>query len=61
MNAILPAEVQCPHCFELVIVQIDTTQGPHETIEDCEVCCRPMEIRAECRPGVLIDVCAGPA
>lgn len=58
MNAILPAEIECPFCFEVIVVHIDTTQGSHTTIEDCEVCCRPIEIAVECSPGVLVDVTA---
>lgn len=30
---------------------VDTSQGAHELIEDCQVCCRPMRVRVECEPG----------
>ncbi len=60
VNAILPAEVDCPWCYEVVVFQIDTLQGPHETIEDCSVCCRPILLQVECEPGHLLDVIAEP-
>jgi len=61
MNAIVPAEVECPWCYEPVLFQIDTTQGDHETIEDCQVCCRPISLNVQCEPGRLDDVQAEPA
>ncbi len=61
MNPLLPAEIDCPFCFESIVVTIDTTQGNHEMIEDCEVCCRPMRLAIECSPGRLEDVSVEPA
>jgi len=29
----------------MVDVQVDPSAGPHTTIEDCTVCCHPMELR----------------
>ncbi len=39
----LPA-VRCPYCGEEVEVAVDPSTGSHDTIEDCAVCCRPMEL-----------------
>lgn len=40
------AEIQCPHCGEMMSVPIDPSQGEEqEFIEDCAVCCRPISIR----------------
>jgi hypothetical protein len=34
----------CPHCGEQISMVLDPSI-PHQTyIEDCEVCCRPIEI-----------------
>jgi hypothetical protein len=34
---------QCPTCFEWVALFVD--EGDHgKMIQDCEVCCRPMEL-----------------
>jgi hypothetical protein len=56
MEAIVPAFVQCPFCWETFELEIDTTQGSYETIEDCTVCCRPMNLRVECEPGEVFSV-----
>jgi len=36
---------QCPHCWEQVSMLIDTSVQQQTYIEDCEVCCNPLEIR----------------
>jgi uncharacterized Zn finger protein len=40
------AWVSCPHCGEEVEVLVDAGGGPaQEYVEDCEVCCRPWQVR----------------
>lgn len=39
-----PRAVRCPYCGEVVEIHIDPSAGSHTTIEDCAVCCRPMEL-----------------
>ncbi len=53
-------EVTCPSCFEPITTTVDTSQGSFETIEDCQVCCRPMEIAVVCRPGEILSISAEP-
>lgn len=36
--------IHCPYCGEPETVVIDCSQGSHSYVEDCEVCCRPMEL-----------------
>ena len=36
--------VQCPYCGEHIEVAVDESAGEHACIEDCSVCCRPIEI-----------------
>ncbi len=40
-------EVYCPYCGEGFTAFIDLTQGNHQTVEDCYVCCRPIEFLIE--------------
>ena len=44
-------EVQCPFCGELFEEAVDTLEGRCDTIVDCPVCCRPIHLQLECRPG----------
>lgn len=50
-----PPAVRCPYCGEVVEVQVDPSAGSHTTIEDCTVCCHPMELHVEVgRDGTLM-------
>ena len=37
----------CPHSGESISVLLDLSELSQEYIEDCEVCCRPIEIKYE--------------
>jgi hypothetical protein len=37
-------EVQCPYCGENVEVDLEPLEETQSLIEDCSVCCRPMQI-----------------
>jgi hypothetical protein len=39
--------VSCPYCGERLETRVDLTAGEREYIEDCEVCCRPIEFAIE--------------
>jgi transcription elongation factor Elf1 len=34
----------CPHCGERISMLLDPSAGSQRYIEDCEVCCNPIEI-----------------
>jgi hypothetical protein len=39
------ADVTCPYCFESFSVQVDPSEGDHQSwVWDCEVCCRPIDV-----------------
>jgi hypothetical protein len=35
----------CPYCYERISMVLDTSVGKQIYIEDCEVCCHPIEVR----------------
>ena len=35
---------QCPHCWEDISMLIDMSQHQQIYIEDCEVCCNPIQL-----------------
>lgn len=41
----LEHEFQCPYCWESITMLLDTSVSRQTYIEDCEVCCNPIEIR----------------
>lgn len=38
------ARIQCPYCGETIEIVIDGSLEQQSYIEDCPVCCRPMEL-----------------
>jgi len=43
MNELVPRDVQCPYCGETIGVLLDPSVEHQHYIEDCQVCCRPIE------------------
>jgi Cysteine-rich CPXCG len=52
------AEVSCPHCGEPITLFVDLSVESQSYIEDCSVCCRPMQVSYSSADGELqsIDV-----
>lgn len=38
----------CPCCGETIALAIDDSAGEQAYVEDCHVCCRPIEIAVRC-------------
>lgn len=36
--------VTCPYCWEQFQTQVDLTGGSSTYVEDCQVCCQPIEL-----------------
>ena len=36
---------QCPYCGSSISMLVETYAGGQDYIEDCEVCCRPIQIK----------------
>ena len=39
--------IDCPYCGESFSTQVDVSSGSQRYVEDCAVCCRPIEIAIE--------------
>jgi hypothetical protein len=55
-GVLVEIQIQCPHCGEVITTTADTSQGDYATIEDCEVCCAPMNVEVSCEPGRVQEV-----
>ena len=60
MNLLVETEVECPHCGEGWTMMVDTSQGDYGTVEDCTVCCRPIQFTFGCEPGDVVEVSTEP-
>ena len=48
--------IQCPFCGQSFDLVIDTSVASQQFTTDCEVCCRPFEVQAECEPGEILSL-----
>ncbi len=37
--------IVCPYCGEQIEILIDASAGDQDYIEDCQVCCKPINLR----------------
>ncbi len=45
MNLLQENTISCPYCGELITILVDGSVEEQQYIEDCQVCCRPINIR----------------
>lgn len=45
----------CPYCGESFETSVDCSAGSQAYIEDCEICCRPIELQIECNDQAGLD------
>lgn len=43
----LEHEFQCPYCWENITMLLDSSVPRQTYIEDCEICCNPIEVSVE--------------
>ena len=48
--------IQCPFCGQRSELEIDTSVASQRFTTDCEICCRPFEVLAECEPGEILSL-----
>jgi hypothetical protein len=52
-------EVVCPYCGATNEIALDPDGGAFQTyVEDCQVCCRPWQVRVTYSPGGVAEVTA---
>jgi len=44
MPEIFQKKIYCPYCGEIIDLLIDNSEREQDYIEDCQVCCRPIQI-----------------
>lgn len=50
--------VDCPFCGEAISIVVDVSAGSQAYVEDCQVCCQPMQVRIEVDGTELLSVSA---
>jgi hypothetical protein len=52
----LTESIPCPFCGQPCEVPLDTSIASQRFTTDCEVCCRPFEVFAECEDGEILNL-----
>jgi len=47
MNELQTHSIDCPYCGEIIEIDIDCSEFNQNYIEDCFVCCRPINITVD--------------
>jgi hypothetical protein len=50
------AEIICPFCGQAFELMVDTSVARQQFTTDCEICCRPFLVVAECEPGEILSL-----
>jgi hypothetical protein len=45
----------CPYCWQTISMVVDLSVEDQTYVEDCEVCCHPIEIHCTCEEESLVD------
>jgi transcription elongation factor Elf1 len=45
----------CPHCGEWISMLLDLSASSQRYVEDCEVCCNPIEISYQAEEGTVVS------
>lgn len=45
---------QCPYCWEEISMLMDSSITKQTYVEDCEVCCNPIEVTSQFRNNELL-------
>ena len=53
--------IGCPYCGELISILVDDTLPEQRYVEDCQVCCRPIELDVAVTPNgdVIVNARSG--
>ena len=58
MNELIGKTVSCPYCGEDIDLLIDQSIPQQSYVEDCEVCCRPINLKVAVYPDGSVVVLA---
>lgn len=56
MGLLQETAAHCPYCGEPITLLVDGSVDEQRYVEDCEVCCRPMEVFVRIDPGGEVSI-----
>ncbi len=58
MNLLIEQSVECPYCGETIDLLIDDSVPQQNYIEDCPVCCRPINVNTAVDTNGSVEILA---
>ena len=55
-DSLLERRIRCPFCDAPMTVLLDISAGGQDYVEDCQVCCQPMNIRFEVHDDEILSL-----
>lgn len=56
MNLLEGHDATCPHCWETIELTLDLSVPSQSYIEDCPVCCKPLNISYLTHDGEVLEL-----
>jgi len=53
--------VECPYCGQRFYIFVDISGGDQRYVEDCQICCQPIEFRISIEDGEVQEILSDPA
>ena len=50
---LLDRNIRCPYCGERLTIVLDLSAGSQAYVEDCQICCQPMQVSFSAEDGEL--------
>jgi transcription elongation factor Elf1 len=54
--SVIERRISCPFCAERMSILIDASAGGQSYVEDCQVCCQPMQISFDADDNDLLNL-----
>jgi transcription elongation factor Elf1 len=54
-DALIEHGFDCPYCGEPITMLVDASVPDQRYVEDCEVCCNPIDIHVRARRGEVVE------
>ena len=54
--SLIDRRISCPYCGETIDIVVDVSAGGQSYVEDCQVCCQPMQISFDAIDGALVGL-----
>ena len=56
MSFVVERRIRCPFCTARMDVVLDLSAGSQSYVEDCQVCCQPMQISFETDSEQVLEI-----